>query len=210
MSDASNPEPATGQWFTSLEGTRWWFDSGSLALDFAYTGPLGGPDASADSPRETLRSPDDLTSWLATRLPSAAAGDRDLADALTLRGAIGRLALAASAGATADSRDVDLLNLYAATPDIPPRLPGGALQAGRTDPRAAQALSTIARDAVALFSGTTPGTIRECDADDCGLVYLDTSRAGNRRWCSMQRCGNRHKVRAHRARATRSEQSTTR
>lgn len=210
MSDPSSQDSATGQWFTSVEGTRWWFDSGSLALDFAYTGPLGSAEPAVDSPAEMLLSPADLTSWLANRLPSTAAGDRDLADALTLRGAIGRLALAASAGNTADARDIDLLNLYAATPDIPPRLAGGALQAGRTDPRAGQALSTIARDAVALFSGTTTGTLRECDADDCDLIYLDTSRAGNRRWCSMQRCGNRHKVRAHRARAARSQESATR
>jgi predicted RNA-binding Zn ribbon-like protein len=204
MSDPTSPESATGQWFTSPEGTRWWFDSGSLALDFAYTGTMTAADAAENFSQELLRAPADLTSWLAGRLPSAEAGDRDLADALTLRGAIGRLALAASAGRPGDARDIDLLNLYAATPDIPPRLAGGALQAGRTDPRAAQALSTIARDAVALFSGTTAGTIRGCDAEDCGIIYLDTSRAGNRRWCSMQRCGNRHKVRAHRARAARS------
>jgi predicted RNA-binding Zn ribbon-like protein len=210
MSDPSSPESATGQWFTSLEGTRWWFDSSSLALDFAYTGPLGVADAAVDHPWEVLRSPADLSSWLANRLPSTEATDRDLADARTLRGAIGRLALAARAGSQADARDIDLLNLYAATPDIPPRLAGGGLQAGRTAPRAAQALSTIARDAVALFSGTTPGRIRECDAEDCDILYLDTSRAGNRRWCSMQRCGNRHKVRAHRARANRSQVNTTR
>jgi predicted RNA-binding Zn ribbon-like protein len=210
MSDPSSPASATGQWFTSLEGTRWWFDSSSLALDFAYTGPLGVADAAADHPLEVLRSPADLTAWLANRLPSTAAADRDLADARTLRGAIGRLALAARAGSQADARDIDLLNLYAATPDIPPRLAGGGLQAGRTEPRAAQALSTIARDAVALFSGTTPGRIRGCDAEDCDILYLDTSRAGNRRWCSMQRCGNRHKVRAHRARASRSQANTTR
>ncbi|MDI5982688.1 CGNR zinc finger domain-containing protein, partial [Amycolatopsis magusensis] len=29
---------------------------------------------------------------------------------------------------------------------------------------------------------------------------LDTSRPGNRRWCSMQRCGNRNKVKAYRER----------
>jgi predicted RNA-binding Zn ribbon-like protein len=32
-------------------------------------------------------------------------------------------------------------------------------------------------------------------------VFYDESRAGSRRWCSMQRCGNRAKVRAHRQRA---------
>ncbi|MDX3094269.1 CGNR zinc finger domain-containing protein [Streptomyces sp. ME19-03-3] len=29
--------------------------------------------------------------------------------------------------------------------------------------------------------------------------FVDTSRPGRRRWCSMEHCGNRHKVRAHRA-----------
>ena len=53
--------------------------------------------------------------------------------------------------------------------------------------------------------GHTPdvdGRIRECSADDCRLVYLDTSRSGTRRWCSMQRCGNRAKVRTFRAKAS--------
>ncbi|MCP2029950.1 putative RNA-binding Zn ribbon-like protein [Okibacterium sp. HSC-33S16] len=195
---AQNP---TGQWLVT-DGTRWWFDTSSLALDFAYTGPVSASGGTADGNSETLQGPEDLSAWLATRLPSVSATDRDLQDALMLRGSITRLALAASAGSAPDAHDIDLLNLYAATPDIPPRLAGGTVQAGRTEPRAGQALSTIARDAVALFSGETLGRIRECDADDCALIYLDTSRAGNRRWCSMQRCGNRHKVRAHRARAT--------
>ncbi|MBG6238940.1 putative RNA-binding Zn ribbon-like protein [Mycetocola sp. CAN_C7] len=196
-------EPATGQWFTWPEGTRWWFDPSSLALDFAYTGPLAALGGGHDGPRETLRSPADLTAWLSERLPASEATERDLADALRLRGSIGRLALAAESRDEPSAGDIDLLNLYAATPDMPPRLAGGSLQAGRTAARASQALSTLARDAVALFSGETPGHIRRCDADDCGLIYLDTARAGTRRWCSMQRCGNRNKVRAHRARAAR-------
>ncbi|MET1052864.1 MAG: CGNR zinc finger domain-containing protein [Mycetocola sp.] len=199
MSDSAT-QPATGQWFTWPEGTRWWFDTGSLALDFAYTGPLGVTDGDAEHPREVFRSPAHLTEWLSDRLPSSDATARDLDDAFRLRGAIGRLALVVGRS-DADPGDIDLLNLYAATPNIPPRLAGGSLQAGRTAARVGQALSTVARDAVALFSGDAPGRIRRCDADDCGLIYLDTSRAGTRRWCSMQRCGNRNKVRAHRARA---------
>jgi hypothetical protein len=35
------------------------------------------------------------------------------------------------------------------------------------------------------------------------VLYLDTTRSGTRRWCSMRRCGNRAKVRAHRARQLR-------
>ena len=80
-----------------------------------------------------------------------------------------------------------------------PVLAGGTRPAGRSVQTVGQALSTIARDAVDLFGDVNADRIRECSGD-CGIVYLDTSRAATRRWCSMQRCGNRAKVRAHRAR----------
>jgi len=186
-----------GQWLTSAEGTRWWFDSGSFALDFAYTGAVGGNTA-----WERLHAPDDLTSWLRERFPVAvgSARSRDLFDAIALRDAVGRMAHATAHGEAMRSTDVDLVNLYAATPDIPPALAGGSRQAGRSVQTVGQALSTIARDAVDLFDPANAGRIRECSGVDCTIVYLDTSRAATRRWCSMQRCGNRAKVRAHRAR----------
>jgi predicted RNA-binding Zn ribbon-like protein len=186
-----------GQWLTTTEGARWWFDSGSFALDFAYTGTMGGHQLT-----ERLHAPDDLTAWLRERFPVAIgdARSRDLFDAVALRDAIGRMALAAAHGAPGRTADIDVVNLYAATPDIPPTLAGGSRQAGRSVQTVGQALSTIARDAVDLFDTGNAERIRECSGDDCGVVYLDTSRAATRRWCSMQRCGNRAKVRAHRAR----------
>ncbi|MGW9184105.1 CGNR zinc finger domain-containing protein [Agromyces sp. NPDC055661] len=192
-----------GQWFTSAEGVRWWFDSGSFALDFAYTGAMGGNPA-----WERLHAPDDLTTWLRDRFPVAVgtARSRDLFDAISLRDAIGRMAQAAARGDDVRSQDIDLVNLYAATPDIPPVLAGGSRQAGRSVQTVGQALSTIARDAVDLFGDVNADRIRECSGD-CGIVYLDTSRAATRRWCSMQRCGNRAKVRAHRARARKADQA---
>jgi len=192
-----------GQWFTSAEGVRWWFDSGSFALDFAYTGAMGGNPA-----WERLHAPDDLTTWLRDRFPVAVgtARSRDLFDAISLRDAIGRMAQAAARGDDVRSQDIDLVNLYAATPDIPPVLAAGSRQAGRSVQTVGQALSTIARDAVDLFGDVNADRIRECSGD-CGIVYLDTSRAATRRWCSMQRCGNRAKVRAHRARARKADQA---
>jgi predicted RNA-binding Zn ribbon-like protein len=48
---------------------------------------------------------------------------------------------------------------------------------------------------------TTPGArIRECADDDCGWLFVDTSKAGRRRWCSMESCGNRAKLRRYRRR----------
>lgn len=191
---------STGQWMRTSDGQRWWFDSGSLALDFAYTGGLDRPDSGE---WRVVAEAGALGVWLQERFPEVAptTGERELRDAVILREAVGRLARQASLGAHLVPDDVDIVNLFAATPDIPPVLAGGGRQAGRTLVRPHQALGTIARDAVRLFGSGAGGRIRECSADDCRLVYLDTSRSANRRWCSMQRCGNRAKVRAHRARA---------
>ncbi len=40
-------------------------------------------------------------------------------------------------------------------------------------------------------------SVRRCGNPACTLLFLDTSKSGRRRWCSMQTCGNRAKVAAH-------------
>jgi predicted RNA-binding Zn ribbon-like protein len=187
---------ATGQWFGTGDDHRWWFDSGSTALDFAYTGAMPG---TADG--ERLHDAAALTAWLEGRFPGvhSPATDRDLTDGLALRAAIARSATAASRDEPPAADDVDVINLFAATPDIPPSLAGGSRQAGRSRARAGQALSSMAREAVELFTPERRERIRECAADDCAIVFYDESRSNNRRWCSMKRCGNRAKVRTHRA-----------
>lgn len=190
---------STGQWMHPTGAAPWFFDAGAESLDFAYTGDMGRgvPEW------ERLRAPGELGAWLAARdarVDGGEASDRDLVDALALRAALTRLYLAAAAHAPFAADDVDTLNLYAALPDIPPALPGGRRQAGAGRIRVAQALASLAREAVAVLGAAGEGRIRACDADDCRMVYHDESRTNNRRWCSMAHCGNRAKVRAHRAR----------
>jgi predicted RNA-binding Zn ribbon-like protein len=186
-----------GQWLTGGDGHTWWFDSGSLALDFAYTHGLGKrPEW------EQWHAPADAIVWFEERFPevdSSALGERELVDVKALRDAISSAVLAASHDVGLSPEDVDVINLFAATPDIPPALAGGSRQAGRTKARVGQALSVMAREAVELFAPEERERIRECAADDCTIVFYDESRSNNRRWCSMQRCGNRAKVRKHRA-----------
>ncbi|MDM4761560.1 CGNR zinc finger domain-containing protein [Galbitalea sp. SE-J8] len=147
-----------------------------------------------------LDAPATLGRWIAARYPveTDAATERDLADARMLRDAIARAASVLSAGGVPAASDVDVVNLVAATPDIPPALAGGTRQAGRGRARVGQALSELAREAVRVLADGE--RVRECAAGDCAIVFYDESRSNNRRWCSMQRCGNRAKVRAHRAR----------
>ncbi|TAL40976.1 MAG: hypothetical protein EPN91_11825 [Salinibacterium sp.] len=191
------PGHLTGQWLDAPEGHRWWFDSGSTALDFAYTGTVG------PNTREILHTDNDLSSWLIERFEEfdGAVTERELADAKALRETIARAVIAISRGADPAGEDVDLINLFAATPDIPPVLAGGRRQAGRSRVRVGQTLSALARECVEVFSPDESERIRECAAFDCSYVFYDESRSNNRRWCSMQRCGNRAKVRTHRAKS---------
>ena len=40
--------------------------------------------------------------------------------------------------------------------------------------------------------------IRQCKAENCGWLFLDSSKNHSRCWCDMRDCGNRAKVRRHR------------
>jgi predicted RNA-binding Zn ribbon-like protein len=56
----------------------------------------------------------------------------------------------------------------------------------------------LAHAAAMLFADTNRSRVRKCD--QCVLHFVDTSKKGTRRWCSMQLCGNRLKVAAYAAR----------
>lgn len=56
----------------------------------------------------------------------------------------------------------------------------------------------LAQAAAMLFASADRDRVRKCD--QCVLHFLDTSKKGTRRWCSMQLCGNRLKVAAYVAR----------
>jgi predicted RNA-binding Zn ribbon-like protein len=54
----------------------------------------------------------------------------------------------------------------------------------------------IAREAVALLESERLGRVKRCPGSgDCGWLFLDSSKSRTRRWCSMDGCGNRAKVR---------------
>jgi predicted RNA-binding Zn ribbon-like protein len=39
--------------------------------------------------------------------------------------------------------------------------------------------------------------VRRCGNERCLWLFLDDSKSGNRRWCSMRSCGNRAKAHRH-------------
>jgi len=53
----------------------------------------------------------------------------------------------------------------------------------------------VVRDAEDALRSTLVSRIRVCAGQGCGWFFLDTSKNGRRRWCSMRLCGNREKAR---------------
>jgi predicted RNA-binding Zn ribbon-like protein len=190
VSDLRPPRTADGEAFR--------FRSGRLSLDLCST-LLWRHRA----PTEQLRVPRDLAQWLreaGVRPPPGAVRYEDLHRARELREAIYGLVHDRLAGRALARSHVATLNALAARPDAAPRLTADGEIGHRADDRAAAALSTVARDAIDLLAGPNAARVRECAAPDCAFLFLDTSRAGRRRWCAMDRCGNREHVRKHRSR----------
>jgi predicted RNA-binding Zn ribbon-like protein len=62
----------------------------------------------------------------------------------------------------------------------------------------ATSLVPIARSIAEIVADSrAPEAVRKCANGGCALYFYDTSRTGQRRWCSMASCGNRAKVAAH-------------
>ncbi|MQT11220.1 CGNR zinc finger domain-containing protein [Segnochrobactrum spirostomi] len=57
----------------------------------------------------------------------------------------------------------------------------------------------VALAAEALLVGPELARVRECES--CSWLFVDRSKSGRRRWCSMAACGNRAKARRHHQRA---------
>jgi predicted RNA-binding Zn ribbon-like protein len=55
----------------------------------------------------------------------------------------------------------------------------------------------LARSAAELLTSVELKRVRECEGNNCGWLFLDTSRNRSRRWCDMKSCGNRAKARRH-------------
>lgn len=179
------------------------FRGGRLALDL--TASLAG--RLRDEPRELLAAPRDLGRWLVAagltaRDPGATA--EDLAHARALREAIYGMATSRVRRRPLATAERTLVNRWAALPPPAPELAadgevrwiGGGVSA---------MLTAIARDAVEVLGEPTAPRVRACSGSGCAVLFLDSSRAGRRRWCSMAACGNKAKVGDFRRRSRRSD-----
>ena len=187
------------------------FSGGDLAVDFVNT--ISG--VGTDRTRERLVRYADLVGW------ARAAGtlDTDLAQAVS-EGA------ARDAGAAACALDrarafrealfaaFDAIRTGARVPAdvLPPinDLLAGAMAQRRlrdrdgqvvwdwsSEPSLDRPLWPVARAAAVLLTEGPVDRLRQCEATNCGWLFLDMSKNRSRRWCDMAVCGNRAKAARH-------------
>jgi len=168
------------------------FRGGHVALDLAAT--LAA--RLKEQPRELLGKPADLSRWLmssglAGRAPGTTEDDVQLAR--ELREAIYGLVSGQPSGTARTT-----LNAVAALRPARPSLSASGTL--KMEGSAREYLATIAGLAIELLGSADRTRIRQCEGDGCALMFLDLSRSGARRWCSMSGCGNRAKAREFRRR----------
>lgn len=195
------------------------FVAGHIALDFVNT-----VDWRRDPERrhDLLVAAGDLIAWAtkagvvsAADARALAAAERDprhaaraLQWARRVREVLARVFEAAVNGGRPATKDLLLLNAFthAALRRRRLELRGGAYTWAWTaaEGRALEAiLWPVVLAAAELLTSPAQSRVRACAANDCGWLFLDTSRSHRRRWCTMRSCGNRAKARRFHARTPR-------
>jgi predicted RNA-binding Zn ribbon-like protein len=181
-----------------------------LCLDFVNTVDWRG----REEPIEYLCTYDDLLEW------SVAGGALDFRRARLMRGSVKkkaasvalkhavdfreaahRLLSAVIRKTTPASADMDLVNQTISEARVHAMLQfdRGAFswKLAGPDNHPDVALWAVALSLADLLVSDELKHVRECGGPGCGWLFLDISKNHQRRWCSMQACGNRAKARRH-------------
>jgi predicted RNA-binding Zn ribbon-like protein len=172
---------------------------GAAALNFVNTiDPHFGPDAV-----DLLASPDAVRRWAAFAglVEEMRVDRRGFHRALEMRATLDAIFRAVAEGKKPRPGDLRKLRdaylavlgaarLVGEPGDLDWRLPAGAGVDALLLPVFASALELL----------QSPARIRECPGENCGWLFVDTTKNASRRWCSMDPCGNRDKMRRYRAR----------
>lgn len=184
-----------------MEFTASYFLGGLACIDFCNTfDHLHTPPA-----YDFFQDPRNIADWAkaagilpAKPLRAAAPSKHAAVRLIALRTRIFRILWPLSQGKTPAQTDLDAFNEDWRKAAARRRIVGSgtdfSLQEELTDPIDRIAGSVISTAAELLLSGRAD-QVRRCEG--CNWLFLDTSRNGMRRWCTMKICGNRAKARRH-------------
>jgi predicted RNA-binding Zn ribbon-like protein len=170
---------------------------GNVALDFVNTAEERGHPEAGDA----LGTPADLRLWgersgLLSRETGGGDGADELLRAVEARELLYSLLLARVRGRRPAKAELDRLAALVAD----------AHRAGTLAPAAdgrltwrwsSSELSTVRHVAVTaaaeLLAREPTGRLKQCPGDHCGWFFVDATKRGNRRWCTMRECGQEAK-----------------
>ena len=199
---------------------NWKFVGGRLCLDFINT--VGGRVGQATILRDKLADYSDLLEW--SRLAGIAnptesrnlarlsashqqPAEPILARAVLLREALYRILKSTIEGRRPRPADLDTLSRELRVARARERLTHTRGVFGWTlenEPALDRILWPVSISAAELLISSDLSRLRQCGGEECGWMFLDTSRNRSRHWCDMKDCGNRAKVRRFRNRQQRS------
>jgi predicted RNA-binding Zn ribbon-like protein len=145
-----------------------------------------------------LDTADATIAW-AERHPREAASE--FADAIAMRAAIYRVMRDLIETRDAAGDDLALIATAFRTADAALEIVDGTIAWVWKGPASFERIIwRTAFDAVDVVQSEALDRLHQCDGPSCTWTFVDTSRSGRRKWCSMRDCGNRAKVRAYRQR----------
>lgn len=178
------------------EDIRFRQGAGRLCLDFLRTLRYrGSPDAVEELPDASA-----LAAWVRQFQPNITAVAPSepslVGEAHALRESVHAMIKAARGAPGLQSCPDSArrrVNRAAAQPLPMPSLTSSGQLRWHSDDPVTATLASIARDALDLATSPAVTRVRDCANPHCGVLFLDNSRPGTRRWCSMDTCGNRAK-----------------
>ncbi len=167
------------------------FVGGDPALDFVNTAEERGHPKAGD----VLRAATDLRRWgqrYGLLAPDVDLDRAELRRALEAREVLYALFHAIAHGRRLPEPELARLGELAAAAyraGTLERRPSGAVAWVWPDSGLSTVRHVAVTHALELLHGNRLDRLKQCSGDHCGWFFLDTTRRGNRRWCSMSECG---------------------
>jgi predicted RNA-binding Zn ribbon-like protein len=178
--------------------------AGDVALDFVNT----AEERSHPEAGDALKSPADLRTWgerSGLVSGSAAAGGdgrAELRRALEARELLYAIFLARARGHSASDAQLSALAELGAAAYRAANLEleeDGSVDWRWSRDELATIRHVVVAAAIDLLKAEPASRLKQCPGEQCGWFFLDTTKRGNRRWCSMSDCGQEAKDQRRRA-----------
>lgn len=177
---------------------KFFYIGNNLAIDFLNTEIVDRGEAI-----DLLTSPKDFYAWIQS---SGIAVDNSVQNAelslvLEFRNSLKSIFIAILDKRAIPQKSLNILNKHLLNDSSEKQLKTNKgkleLQPAKKKLSLENLLGRIACEAATLVSSKQLEKLKRCSNSKCVLIFLDTSKSGKRRWCSMDVCGNRAKAASH-------------